>query len=133
MFCLLRTRWTVILLSPTNLAIYLAIIASMFATLLNPYGAQLLVFLLQTATVPRPEIVEWNPIAITTLSCAIIIILLVLALVGIVYSRRERRPALIVLFLGAALLPLIAFRHTPLFVLVTLALAAEHIGDVWNR
>ncbi len=133
MFRLLRTRQPVFLLSPTNLAIYLAIIASMFATLLNPYGAQLLVFLLQTATVPRPEIVEWNPIAIMTLSGAMFIILLVLASVGIVYSRRERRPALIVLFLGAALLPLIAFRHTPLFVLVTLALAGEHIGDVWNR
>ena len=36
--------------------------AAVAAACLNPYGPRLLRFLLETATVARPDIVEWQPV-----------------------------------------------------------------------
>ncbi len=64
---------------------------------------------------------------------AMYIVIVGVAVAGLVYSRRERRPALITLFVCASLLPLMAVRHTQLFALVVAVLAGEHIGDAWDR
>lgn len=40
---------------------------SMTATLVNPYGIDLLTFLLRTATVQRPEITEWQPLTLISI------------------------------------------------------------------
>jgi hypothetical protein len=61
------------------------------------------------------------------------IVILGVAVAGLVYSRREHRPALITLFVCASLLPLMAVRHTQLFALVVAVLAGAHIGDAWDR
>ena len=129
-FVLLRARQPGAL-SLSQLAIPLAV--SVLATLLNPYGVELLVFLLRTATVARPEISEWRPIAIMTPLGATYIVILGVAVAGLVYSRRERSPALITLFVCASLLPLVAIRHTQLFALAVAVLAGEHIGDALDR
>jgi hypothetical protein len=57
-FVLLRARQPRAL-SLSKLAMPVAV--SVLATLLNPYGVELLVFLLRTATVARPDITEWRP------------------------------------------------------------------------
>jgi hypothetical protein len=118
-------------LSLSQVAMPLAV--SVLATLLNPYGVELLGFLARTATVARPEISEWRPIDIMTPLGAMYIVILGVAVAGLVYSRRERRPALMTLFVCASLLPLMAVRHTQLFALVVAVLAGEHIGDAWGR
>jgi len=118
-------------LSLSQVAMPLAV--SGLATLLNPYGVELLGFLLRTATVARRDISEWRPIDIMTPLGAIYIVILGVAVAGLIYSRRERSPALITLFVCASLLPLMAIRHTQLFALAVAVLAGEHIGDAWDR
>jgi len=132
-FLMLQARSRGIPPSLPILALVVAVISSVLATLLNPYGIQLFVFLLRTATVPRPEISEWQPIVIMSLWGAVYLILLAVTLIGLVYSRRESSPARLVIISCAALLPLIALRHGPLFALAIAVLAAEHIGDAWER
>jgi hypothetical protein len=108
-------------------------IAAIAAMLLNPYGIQLPFFLLRTATVPRPEIAEWQPIALMSAEGLVYVLLLGLSLTGLIFSRKQRRPILITLFACTALLPLIASRHMPLFGLTCAVLTAEHVADVWDR
>jgi len=132
-FVLFRARRPGVLISPSTLVIPLAVMASVLATFLNPYGVQLLKFLLRTATVPRPEISEWQPLAIMSKVGVLYITVLAVAVAGLLYSRRERIPALILVFGCASLLPLVAFRHLPLFGLAVAVLAGEHMGDAWDR
>ncbi len=103
------------------------------ATLFNPYGARLLTFLVRPATVIRPDIMEWQPIEIANAYGIIYLVFLAVAVVGLLYSIREKRAAPLVVFLCVAILPLLAIRHTPLFALGIPILAGEHIADAWNR
>ena len=57
-------------------------VASGGALLINPYGAELVAFLLRTATVARPEIREWVPLALAEPAGA--------ALPGTALDRRRR-------------------------------------------
>lgn len=117
----------------SNRAIIFVGVITIAAIFLNPYGIQLLFFLLRTATVPRPEIGEWQPIALMSVEGLVYVLLLILALTGLIFSRKERSPVLITIFGCTALLPLIAGRHMPLFGLTCAVLTAEHVADVWNR
>lgn len=132
-FALLHARRPGVLISPSTLVILLAVMASVLATFLNPYGMELLKFLLQTAAVARPEITEWQPLVIISKYGITYITILTIALAGLFYSRRNRNPALIALFACASLLPLMAYRHGSLFALVVAFVAGEHIGDAWDR
>lgn len=132
-FVLLRAGRPGVQISPSRRTIPLAVTASLVATFVNPYGVELLEFLLRTATVARAEISEWQPIVIMTKVGATYIAILAVAVVGLLYSRREQIPAVIPLFVAASLLPLMASRHTGLFALAVAVLAGEHIGDAWDR
>ena len=121
-------RW-----QPVSLrAIGPALAVTIFATLMNPYGMDLLVFL-QTAFTPRSEIAEWHPLHPIAAEGIGYVVMLVLATIGFVRSRRRPRPALIGLLLAAALLPLTARRHLPLFGIAWALIAGEHIADAWPR
>ena len=132
-FVLLRARRPAVVISPSTLVILLAVMASVLATFLNPYGVQLLNFLLRTATGVRPEITEWQPLVIMSKYGATYMTILAVAVAGLVYSRRKRFPALIALFACVSLLPLMAYRHGSLFALAVAVVAGEHIGDAWDR
>jgi len=103
------------------------------ATLLNPYRANLISFLLRTATVARPEIGEWQPISIGSPEGAVYLVALGVSIVALFGSTRPRRPALLAVLLVTALLPMQALRHLPLFALSFAVLVGEHLSDVWNR
>jgi hypothetical protein len=103
------------------------------ATLINPYGVKLPVFLMRTATVARPEIGEWSPVAIATPEGLVYLLVVSVGIVVFVRSSRSRRPALTAVLLVSALLPLHAQRHLPLFGLAFAVLASEHLADVLNR
>jgi hypothetical protein len=121
------------LLSASNRQILIVFVLSLMGTLVNPYGPKLLIFLLGTATVPRPDISEWNPVSYASLDGGAYIVLLTFYLGGLIFSARERSPTLVILFLCSAILPIIARRHTPLFGLTAVVLVADHAGDVWKR
>ena len=101
-----------------------------YATRTEP---SLCAFLLRTATVPRPEITEWAPLALLSLPGLIYLGLLAIGIVALVGSRRHPSPEAIVIFIVAALLPLVANRHYPLFAMALVVMVGEHIADVWNR
>ncbi len=103
------------------------------ALLVNPYGADLVGFLLRTATVPRPEISEWAPLQLMSIPGQVYLVLLAIGISALVWSGRRREPETIAIFGVAALLPLIANRHYPLFALTLVVLGGEHVADVWNR
>ncbi len=128
-----RERRLGVLGTPPNLAILANMIACPLALLLNPFGVRLVTFLLRTATVPRPEIAEWKPIAIADLWGQLFFAGLLVTLLGVAFSRRRRQPALMGALLCTAVLPLLSARHTPLFAVAALALAGEHIADAARR
>jgi hypothetical protein len=106
---------------------------SLLATLLNPYGLGLIRFLLRTATVARPDIEEWGPIDLTKTEGLTYLALLAICLFALATTRRRRSFSLTAIFLCTALLPLVAFRHLPLFALAAGVLVGEHICDAWKR
>jgi hypothetical protein len=118
---------------PRVRVLVLAVILSLLATLANPYGWSLIVFLLRTATVPRPEIPEWQPLPLTSLLGITYLVLLALAIVGLVQSRRERSLAILVIFSCVAIQPLLSIRHISLFAIAAVVIAGPHWADVWNR
>ncbi len=109
------------------------LIASVLATALTPYGPDLWSFLYRTATVPRPDITEWQPLTLMTRYGLAYAAYVGVAIWGMLYSRGERQPALVAVLVVMILLPLIAIRHTPLSALGIAVLAGEHIGDAWER
>ncbi len=103
------------------------------ALLPNPYGAELIRFLLRTATVTRPEIGEWTPLGLTSFAGRIYLVLLAIGIFGLVGCSRCPRPEAILIFGVAAVLPLISQRHYPLFLLTLIVLAGESIAGAAKR
>jgi hypothetical protein len=121
------------LLERSQLPIIASMIAGCLALLINPYGIRLVTFLVRTATVPRPEIADWRPITITGTWGQLYFAALLLMLLGLLFSRRERKPALVAVSVCTAILPLFAIRHTPLFAIAAPLLVGEHVSDAAAR
>lgn len=120
-------------LSPRPRIVLAVMAMTLFATLLTPYRAELLRFLLETATVPRPDISEWLPTQIVSVPGALYLLLLLTAVGALVYSHRSLRLFPVLAFTVTAILPLIARRHEPLFALGVLFLAGETISSAWEH
>lgn len=109
------------------------LVACALATGLNPWGFRLLPFLWRTATVPRPEISEWQPLFLASGQGVTYLLLVAVAAAGWVYSRRPYSLPLLGVLVACTLLPLVAWRHVPLTALAITVLSGEHIGDAWDR
>ena len=112
---------------PTVLAI------SVLATLINPYGFGLLGFLFRTATVPRPDITEWQPLTLMSRFGLAYAAYAAVAIWGVLRSGRDRSPATLTVLIVVMVLPFIALRHASLAALGIAVLASEHINDAWER
>src|SRR5262245_6431687 len=117
----------------TTAAIVVAVVCSVLATLLNPFGVHLLTFLYQTALGPRPDIWEWHPLVLSSQWGFFYLLLAVPTVLGLIWSRRERVPALVAVLLTVMAMPFLAQRHVPLALLAIAVIAAEHVGDAWSR
>lgn len=105
-------------------------LAAAAALLLNPYGFRLPLFLLRTATVPRPEISEWKALPIRS-GLGLVYLAYVVGGAWILQrSPRRPRPALLAVLGVVAILPLTAIRHLPLFGLALGVLLAPDLGAV---
>jgi hypothetical protein len=111
----------------------LPLAATLAATCLNPYGWHLLAFLLKTASVPRPDIIEWEPLGITTPYGIMYVVVLSISVTSLALSRIEKSWRLVALFGVMALLPFAALRHGPLFMTAAVVLAGPHIADLLAR
>jgi hypothetical protein len=109
------------------------VLACAGTTLVNPYGLNLLLFLLRTGTVARPEIGEWQPLSIVTPQGFAYLVTVTISVAVLLLTQKSRRPALLAVLFVTAILPLIALRHVPLFALSFGVLMGEHVADVWNR
>jgi len=126
-------RGEVALRLPEVLTLVGPVAASAGATLLNPYGPGLWAFLLRTATVSREEITEWQPLVLLSSAGLSYLVPLGITAAGLLYSQRERRPALVAVYACVALLPLLAARHLALFAVSATILSGEHVYDLWRR
>ena len=118
---------------PSTRTILALLITTGLATALNPFGFELWSFLYHTATVPRPDITEWQPLTLMSRYGLAYAAYVAVAVWGVLYSRRPRPPASMAVLIVMIVLPLIAIRHTPLSALAISVLAAEHISDAWER
>lgn len=107
--------------------------AAVAAMVINPYGTGLLTFLLRTATVPRPEINDWQPLQIATSFGALYLVVLAASAAALVLTSRPRNPVLLILFGMTTLLPLLAVRHLPLFYIAAVMVVGRHAEDAWLR
>lgn len=107
--------------------------ASVAATLINPYGPELLVFLGRTAIVPRPEITEWQPIDIRSVPGLWYLVFLAALAAALIRADRPKRPGAMVVLAITAIVPLLAIRHLPLFALAGVVMGGEHLAGVFGR
>jgi hypothetical protein len=107
--------------------------ATLGATCLNPYGWHLLVFLGKTATVARPDIIEWSPLGVTTPYGIMYVAVLGVSVTALALSRVEKSWRLVALFGISALMPFAALRHAPLFMVAAVVVAGPHIADLLAR
>jgi hypothetical protein len=117
----------------SSLAIVLTGVGSLAGTAANPYGVHLWTFLLHTATVPRPDITEWQPITVMTRYGLAYLGLVVVSAWGLLYGKREASRARLAVAACSALLPFVAIRHTPLAALALVVLTGGDIGAAWRR
>ncbi len=117
----------------THWHVLLPIASCGIALLINPYGHHLITFLLTTATVPRPEISEWNAVKIVSFEGVCYLLMLSLVLLALLYSRRPKRFTKLAMLACTGVLPLLAQRHLPLFALAWSLVSADHLADAWQR
>jgi hypothetical protein len=101
--------------------------------LANPYGLDLLFFLLRTATVPREEIRDWQPLTLFSLfgiEYAIVLACLVTA-IALSAAPKKRLPLALCALMAA--LPWLALRHLPLFSIAAVILGREHFAALARR
>jgi hypothetical protein len=108
-------------------------LAALTAALLNPYGPKLLQFLWETATVSRPDVMEWQPVDITKTEGIAYLTLLGLSILALARSPRRPSPARIAVLACTAIMPFQALRHLPLAALAIAVLAGEDLGAAWQR
>ena len=113
--------------------VLLPLLAALLAAMVNPYGPKLLIFLWETATVPRPDIMEWQPVDITKTEGIAYLALIAISVLAVATSPRRRSAAGLAALACTAVLPLVALRHLPLAAMAVVVLAGEHLAAGWQR
>ena len=109
------------------------ILLSLLATLVNPYHVELLIFLLRTATVARPEITDWQPLEWNSLLGILYLSLLSLGFIALAVSHQRRKLDLLFILMIIAAMPFIALRHILLSAAGIIMLSGNHIDDLLAR
>jgi hypothetical protein len=107
--------------------------ASFLSLLVNPYLWRLPLFLFQTATIPRPEIIEWKPLSLTTAPGLLYLLLIGTGVWSLVRTTKTRQPVILFVLTATVLLPFLAVRHLSLFALAYVVFLSEHLANAWSR
>ena len=115
-------------------------IASLAATLLNPYGVALWLFLAETVRLERPDIVEWQPIWRVGVVAMVMWLMPVITFVVSVVRRGPPSLATALALASLAFGSALVLRLGPLFVLATVVLVSrtwpdedDSLADVVSR
>lgn len=109
-----------------------AFLASVLAGLANPQGWRRLQFLLETASVPRPEIQDWQPIDLTSAVGIGYLALVAVVVSALLLDRRNVKWALALPLVGLAIAPVVAWRHLQLFAPAAIVLGAVHVNRAFG-
>lgn len=115
------------------LAVVSAVVLSGSAIFCNPYGAELISFLLRTATTARPDITEWIPLKVTSLAGLAYVLSMVVAIFSLFLGKLKASQATVILWCMMAVAPLLASRHLALFAIATVVLLGAHIASWWQQ
>jgi hypothetical protein len=112
--------------------LWISAFASAAALLLNPWGAGLIRWLVESVLWLRPEIDEWNAAKLdwdhaAFFACAFI------SIAAFILSRRPRSLWKIGVLMLLGLIAFRSVRHTPLFCIAALAFVPSHLADVLQR
>jgi len=122
--------WTTVTRQRGARRLWVALAAALPCTALNPYGAELPVYVWRELSRDHP-ITEWQPVAVGDPSQWAFVALLVLFLLTLPWLQRWRADGWLgVVALGAAGLALRHQRHTPLFAVCVAAPLAAHLDAV---
>ena len=103
------------------------------ATVLNPYGPRLLVWLAGDLVPPRPEITEWTPLSPSDPLFPGFVALLGIAVAAWLGGRRRRDGAEAAVLLATAWQAFAHERHIPFFAVLAAAWMPVHVDALWAR
>jgi hypothetical protein len=130
----LAGRWRPLTPTPrrVRVAVCLAAITATLALLANPWGVDLIRWLVASVSWLRPEIEEWNPTP-WGWDHAPFFALLALTAGAWIFSKRPKSLWEAAVLGALALVALRSVRHTPLFCIAALALAPPYVADALRR
>jgi hypothetical protein len=114
------------------LVLLLAAISSYAALLLNPYGQQLIDWLIGSISWLRPQIAEWNPVPLNWNHVAFFLCTGI-TMATILLSRRKLQFWEIGVLILLAAAGCRSVRNTPLFCIAALAFVPPHLADALER
>lgn len=112
--------------------LWIAFAISSGALFANPWGAELIRWLIKSVSWYRPEIQEWNPPQLGW-DHGPMFILVGLTSVALLFSRRKKMLWEVGFCVVLAIIALRSVRHTPLFSIAALAIIPPHLADVLMR
>jgi hypothetical protein len=112
--------------------LWLAAIFSAIALLVNPYGFELIRWLIGSIFWLRPQIKEWNPTSFDW-NHASFFFCVALAAFAFLFSRKKLSLWEIAVSLALAILAFRSIRNTPLFCIAALAFVPPHLADALER
>ncbi len=119
--------------SPKLLAILWVVFGlSLAALFANPWGAELIRWLIGSVSWYRPEIQEWNPPQLGW-DHGPMFILVAITAIALLFSRRKKALWEVGFCVVLAIIALRSVRHTPLFSIAALAILPPHLADVLFR
>lgn len=107
--------------------------AGVLATLVNPYGPGLHLWLVESLGVPRPEITEWHPPKLLTIGALQLWLIIGLFVSSMIFSRKSRDFTHLML-LGITLWQSLEhLRHLPFFAILFGFWMPAHVESLWRR
>lgn len=113
-------------------ALWISFALSLAALFANPWGGELVRWLIESVSWYRPEIEEWNPPQLGW-DHGPMFILVGLSAMAFAFSRRRKQLWEIGVCAVLAVIALRSVRHTPLFSIAALAFVPPHLADMLLR
>jgi len=110
-----------------------ATVGSIAAMGLNPYGYAHVTFLVQTATVARPEIQDWQPTDLGSPAGIAYLALAALVVIAVVVGRSDLQMPIVVPLVALTVAPFLSVRHLQLFVPALVVLGGSYLAGVSRR